>query len=310
MLEERKAALWEALNLGPEWVLRQELINLKEQEKKQAPVKAPVSEPSSETKVTRTISAVDTPNPRPAGTPASEFNASSSPRKTSGIPSPRGTTRTGRIKTIKGRGVNPEAFNQARVEKISASPWEELIPQIKQCRMCEISNQRICAVPGEGTPPQDLVLIGEAPGAEEDRQGIPFCGPSGKLLDSILKAIGLERGVNLAILNTIKCRPPMNADPTAQEMAACSAFLERQLTLMDPKVIVAMGKPAAKSLFGSDATLTSRRQIVHDMVIAGKNRKVIVTYHPAALLRNPADKRKAWIDWNLVIDTLEKVKNG
>lgn len=310
MLEDRKAALWEALKLGPEWVLRQELINLKQQEKKQAPVNTPVSEPSSETKAFRATAADTPPKPRLTAAPATAANTSSASRKTSGTPTLRTALTTGRIKTIKGRGVTTEAFNISRKEQISTSSWEELIPQIKQCRMCEISNQRICAVPGEGTPPQDLVLIGEAPGAEEDRQGIPFCGPSGKLLDSILKAIGLERGVNLAILNTIKCRPPMNADPTAQEMAACSAFLERQLTLMDPKVIVAMGKPAAKSLFGSDATLTSRRQIVHDMFIAGKNRKVIVTYHPAALLRNPADKRKAWIDWNLVIDTLEKVKNG
>ena len=163
--------------------------------------------------------------------------------------------------------------------------------------------------PGEGTPPKDLVLIGEAPGAEEDRQGIPFCGPSGKLLTTILHAIGLERGKDLAILNTIKCRPPMNADPSAEEMAACWSFLERQLELMDPKVIVAMGKPAAKSLFGTDETLTSRRQKVFDMVIAGKSRKVIVTYHPAALLRNPSDKRKAWVDWCLVLDTLNKARN-
>lgn len=294
MLDERKSALWQALGLGPEWVLREELQEL---QREQAPVNAPAPVSAAATPISPT--ALRQPSPVSAHPQSSVMPAPQVPAQPKKVPARR----------KEGRGVAPDAFSPARTEKIKNSSWTEIISEVKNCRICDISSHRICAVPGEGTPPKDLVLIGEAPGAEEDRQGIPFCGPSGKLLTTILHAIGLERGKDLGILNTIKCRPPMNADPSAEEMAACWSFLERQLELMDPKVIVAMGKPAAKSLFGTDETLTSRRQKVFDMVIAGKSRKVIVTYHPAALLRNPSDKRKAWVDWCLVLDTLNKARN-
>lgn len=297
MLDERKSALWQALGLGPEWVLREELQELQHE---QAQINVSVPAPAAPATPAPTVPAASrqpsaaSVRPQSPAMPVSRMPAQ--PKK---APARR----------KEGRGVAPDAFSPARTEKIKNSSWTEIISEVKNCRTCDISSHRICAVPGEGTPPKDLVLIGEAPGAEEDRQGIPFCGPSGKLLTTILHAIGLERGKDLGILNTIKCRPPMNADPSTEEMAACWNFLERQLELMDPKVIVAMGKPAAKSLFGTDETLTSRRQKVFDMVIAGKSRKVIVTYHPAALLRNPSDKRKAWVDWCLVLDTLNKARN-
>lgn len=306
MLDERKSALWQALGLGPEWVLREELQQIQEEQRKTASAEAnqtssssphPAAPPASSQKNTAPAKVAEAPV-RNAHTTQSPAKASRYERKT--------FASTGKGES---RGISEEAFSSDRIEKIKNSSWNEIISEIKNCHICDISQQRICAVPGEGTPPKDLVLIGEAPGAEENRQGVPFCGPSGKLLTTILHAIGLERGKDLGILNTIKCRPPMNADPTTEEMAACSAFLERQLELMDPKVIVAMGKPAAKSLFGTDETLTSRRQKVFDMVLAGKSRKVIVTYHPAALLRNPLDKRKAWVDWCLVLDTLNKARN-
>ena len=297
MLDERKSALWQALGLGPEWVLREELQEL-QHEQAQAHVPAPVP------------AAPSAPAPTAPAALRQPSAASAHPQSPA-MPSPRVPAQPKKAPTRRkeGRGVASDAFSPARTEKIKNSSWTEIISEVKNCHICDISSHRICAVSGEGTPPKDLVLIGEAPGAEEDRQGIPFCGPSGKLLTTILHAIGLERGKDLGILNTIKCRPPMNADPSTEEMAACRCFLERQLELMDPKVIVAMGKPAAKSIFGTDETLTSRRQKVFDMVIAGKSRKVIVTYHPAALLRNPSDKRKAWVDWCLVLDTLNKARN-
>ena len=289
MLDERKSALWQALGLGPEWILREELQELQH---KQAQVNVPAPAPTAPAALLQPSAA----SARPQSPAIPSHRVPAQPKKTP-------------ARRKEGRGVAPDAFSPVRTEKIKNFSWTEIISGVKNCHISDISSHRICAVPGEGTPPKDLVLIGEAPGAEEDRQGIPFCGPSGKLLTTILHAIGLERGKDLAILNTIKCRPPMNADPSAEEMAACWSFLERQLELMDPKVIVAMGKPAAKSLFGTDETLTSRRQKVFDMVIAGKSRKVIVTYHPAALLRNPSDKRKAWVDWCLVLDTLNKARN-
>ena len=148
------------------------------------------------------------------------------------------------------------------------------------------------------------MLIGEAPGAEEDRLGQPFVGPSGKLLDKILEAAKLDREKDLCIFNTLKCRPPLNATPEKAETMACRPFLERQIELIDPEVIVAMGKPAASWFFPDLKTLTPYRGKVHNLTVQGKPRKVIVTYHPSYLLRSPQEKRKAWLDWCLILDTL------
>lgn len=148
------------------------------------------------------------------------------------------------------------------------------------------------------------MLIGEAPGAEEDRLGQPFVGPSGKLHDKILEAAKLDREKDLCIFNTLKCRPPLNATPEKAESMACRPFLERQIELIDPEVIVAMGKPAASWFFPDLKTLNPYRGKVHNLTVQGKPRKVIVTYHPSYLLRSPQEKRKAWLDWCLILDTL------
>ncbi|WP_300878523.1 uracil-DNA glycosylase, partial [uncultured Parasutterella sp.] len=175
---------------------------------------------------------------------------------------------------------------------------------VQDCRACEISSSRLHPVFGQGNPPCRLMLIGEAPGAEEDRLGQPFVGPSGKLLDKILEAAKLDREKDLCIFNTLKCRPPLNATPEKAETMACRPFLERQIELIDPEVIVAMGKPAASWFFPDLKTLNPYRGKVHNLTVQGKPRKVIVTYHPSYLLRSPQEKRKAWLDWCLILDTL------
>ncbi len=168
---------------------------------------------------------------------------------------------------------------------------EALVPAIDACRKCTLGHSRQCSVPGEGSPQAGLVVVGEAPGATEDETGRPFVGRAGKLLDDILKAIGLGRE-DVFICNVLKCRPPENRDPEPLEVAACSPYLHRQLELIGPRVILAMGRPAAHALLGVNASLGELRGKLHHY----RGIPLIVTYHPAALLRNPHWKRPTWDD--------------
>jgi len=145
---------------------------------------------------------------------------------------------------------------------------------------------------GVGDEKADWLLVGEAPGAEEDRVGEPFVGQAGRLLDNMLAAIGLRRGENVYICNVLKCRPPGNRNPEPDEVAKCTPFLLRQIELIEPKLIVAMGRFAAQTLLNTDASIASLRGRVHRYA----ERPLIVTYHPAYLLRNLPDKSKAWSD--------------
>ncbi len=175
----------------------------------------------------------------------------------------------------------------------------ELLPlaaEILACQRCGLSETRIQAVPSVGHPKAKLVFVGEAPGAEEDRQGIPFVGRAGQLLDKILAAIDLSRD-DVHILNILKCRPPGNRDPEAEEIIACKPFLERQLEILEPQIIVALGLFAARWLTGKKDSLTKLRETgPHEY--AGI--RVFATYHPAALLRNPNWKRPAWVDFQAI----------
>jgi len=152
----------------------------------------------------------------------------------------------------------------------------------------------------------DWMLIGEAPGAEEDRLGEPFVGQAGKLLDNMLAAIHLKRGENVYIANVLKCRPPGNRNPEPEEVAKCTPHLRRQIELIGPKLIIAMGRFAAQTLLGTDATIASLRGRVHSY--AGV--PLIVTYHPAYLLRNLPDKAKAWADLVFAKTTMGSIKQG
>ena len=168
---------------------------------------------------------------------------------------------------------------------------DALVPVIDACRKCALGHSRQRSVPGEGDAKAGLVVVGEAPGATEDETGRPFVGRAGKLLDDILKAIGFRRE-DVFICNVLKCRPPENRDPEPLEVAACSPYLHRQLELIAPRVILAMGRPAAHALLGVNASLGELRGKVHRY----RGIPVIVTYHPAALLRNPHWKRPTWDD--------------
>ncbi|MEX3638734.1 uracil-DNA glycosylase family protein [Paraburkholderia sp. BR14320] len=170
--------------------------------------------------------------------------------------------------------------------------WDALAERVAGCEACRLCEKRTNTVFGVGDREADWMLIGEAPGENEDRQGEPFVGQAGKLLDNMLHSLALARGTNVYIANVIKCRPPGNRNPQPDEVARCEPYLQRQVSLVKPKLIVALGRFAAQSLLKTDASISSLRGRVHTY----EGVPVIVTYHPAYLLRSLPDKAKAWTD--------------
>ena len=180
----------------------------------------------------------------------------------------------------------------SREEQIARMEWPALKAAVKSCTACGLRAGCTQTVFGVGDESAQWLLVGEAPGAEEDRLGEPFVGQAGKLLDSMLAAIGLERGRNVYIANVLKCRPPGNRNPEPGEVAQCAPHLSRQIELIQPKLILAMGRFAVQTLLDTDATIASLRGTVHRY----QGVPLVVTYHPAYLLRNLPDKAKAWAD--------------
>ncbi|HEX4781934.1 MAG TPA: uracil-DNA glycosylase [Usitatibacter sp.] len=175
---------------------------------------------------------------------------------------------------------------------VSALGWDELEQAVRDCRQCGLCRQRKQAVFGVGARSGPWMFVGEGPGADEDELGEPFVGQAGKLLDSMLAAAGLKRGRDAYIANVVKCRPPGNRTPTPEEGSACAAYLDRQIELVAPRLIVALGKTAAIRLLGTEASLGSLRGRAHDY----KGTPLVVTYHPAYLLRSLPEKARAWED--------------
>jgi uracil-DNA glycosylase len=172
--------------------------------------------------------------------------------------------------------------------------WDFLRAEVLRCTKCSLHTSRTQGVFGVGSRTAEWMVVGEAPGAEEDRRGEPFVGRAGHLLDAMLKSIGLSRTTNVYIANVLKSRPPGNRDPKPEEVAACLPYLMRQVELLKPRVMLAVGRIAAQNLLATDAPLGRLRGKVHRF--GELNTPLIVTYHPAYLLRTPSDKRKAWED--------------
>ncbi len=196
------------------------------------------------------------------------------------------------------RGVPADA---PELGDAGAMDWAELKAAVAGCTACELHKTRTRTVFGVGDENADWLFIGEAPGAEEDAQGEPFVGQAGKLLDNMLKSIGLKRGDNVYITNVVKSRPPDNRNPLPDEIAACMPYLQRQIELIQPKLIVTLGKIASEALLGNKATVASLRGKVH----AYQGIPLIVTYHPAYLLRTLQDKARAWEDLCLAKQTMQ-----
>jgi DNA polymerase len=182
----------------------------------------------------------------------------------------------------------------------AGAEWQALQAEVAGCTKCGLATTRTRTVFGVGNAQADWLVIGEAPGAEEDRQGKPFVGAAGKLLDSMLLAIDLSRDRNVFVANMLKCRPPNNRDPRPGEVDACLPYLMRQIAAIKPKLILTVGRIAAQNLLATDAPLARLRGRVHRF--GPLSTPLIVTYHPAYLLRTPADKRKAWEDLKFARD--------
>ncbi len=196
----------------------------------------------------------------------------------------------------------------------SALDWPALRCAVESCTACGLADGRTQTVFGVGHPQAHWMVVGEAPGEEEDRRGEPFVGRSGKLLDNMLRAMGLQRDVGdpcdpacqVFIANTLKCRPPGNRNPRPDELAQCEGFLIRQIELVQPRIILAMGAFAVQSLLRSSAPVGQLRGRVHRY----HGVPLVVTYHPAYLLRNPGQKARAWDDLCLALDTVQATAAG
>ncbi len=211
--------------------------------------------------------------------------------------SKRNTVETEMPENIKLAVNEPSNAATYKADKFNAEDFmtalnlEELHSKIHNCQKCGLSKSRTNFVFGDGNPNADIMLIGEAPGAEEDKTGIPFVGRAGKLLTDILKAINLTRE-EIYIANILKCRPPKNRDPQPEERDACMPYLLKQIDLIKPKMILCLGRIAANTLLGTNQSLTKLRENVHEF----HGVPMIATFHPAALLRNPNWKRPVWED--------------
>jgi DNA polymerase len=184
-----------------------------------------------------------------------------------------------------------ENIVEAKPVNVADMNWQQLAQQVASCQLCELHVTRTQAVLGVGNQQAELMIVGEAPGADEDRQGEPFVGRAGKLLDAMLNAIGMNRQ-QVYIANVLKCRPPNNRDPHISEIVCCDPYLQRQIALIQPKLILALGRIAAHHLLITQQSLGSLRGRLHNY----NGIPLMVTYHPAYLLRTPLDKRKAWQD--------------
>ncbi|MCP1726177.1 DNA polymerase [Natronospira proteinivora] len=200
-------------------------------------------------------------------------------------------------------GTQPSDPSPSSQPEVAGLDWSALTEQVAHCQRCRLHETRTQGVFGVGNPEADWLFIGEAPGAEEDRRGEPFVGRAGQLLDAMLHAAGQSRD-SVYIANIIKSRPPKNRDPKPEEIAACLPYLRRQIQLIQPRLVMLVGRVSAQTLLDSTAPLGRLRGQVHRL--PGFGIPAVVTYHPAYLLRSPLEKRKVWADLRLARKTLEE----
>lgn len=211
--------------------------------------------------------------------------------------------------SLKCRSDTLETQNQEDIMAVAekAAELEKIAGEVQECRKCELGSLRTNTVPGEGNPNARIMFIGEAPGADEDAQGRPFVGRAGQLLDKIIQACGLKRS-DVFIGNILKCRPPENRDPRAEEIISCLPYLQRQIEIIEPEIIVALGAHAARTLLNTTKPIGQLRGQFHEYY-AGIGRppvKLMATYHTAYLLRNysPENRRRVWEDMKKVLAEL------
>ena len=296
-LSSRRDAVLREMGLGPIWRLRARHAEVDVTEDSAPEDSAPawtgtaaaIATPRAEAPPTPMARSVEPepaagPQPRPAH-PAAPRNAEP-PRIHAARPQPPATP------TPAATLAAPAAPDPARSARIATLDWDALEAGIRDCKACVLCERRKQAVPGVGDRQARWMLVGEGPGAEEDQRGEPFVGQAGRLLDNMLAAIGLKRGEDVYIANAVKCRPPHNRTPERGEIAACLPYLDRQIALVQPQLLIALGRPAAQALLDREIAISAARGKRFERAGVA----VVVTYHPAYLLRNPQDKAKAWED--------------
>lgn len=307
----------EELGLATRWVTRGSVVAgavtpVEDAVASAQPAQLRTSEPPAESRVSQrnaeppadreTASANDTPRRAPAKVSTAAQSQPQSPPDDfawfDDLPTtpPQPGTRNGAGQTAIEPSMEPS------LQSVATLDWDALGERVASCERCRLCEKRTKTVFGVGDRDADWMLVGEAPGENEDRQGEPFVGQAGKLLDNMLHSLDLARDRNVYIANVIKCRPPGNRNPEPDEVARCEPYLQRQVALVKPKLIVALGRFAAQSLLKTDSSISSLRGRVH----AYEGVPVIVTYHPAYLLRSLHDKSKSWADLCLARDTLRQ----
>lgn len=258
MTASRREILIAEMGLGPVWRLRDRAAEAAARAVSAAPEKQAVREP-------------------PKGAPAR--------------PQPAGPAGRNTVPALGTLTANP-ADDSAREQAILGMSWTDLQQAVAGCTACGLCRTRKNTVFGVGDAAAQWMIVGEAPGSEEDAGGVPFVGQAGHLLDNMLASLDMSRGKNVYIANVLKCRPPGNRNPEPAEVAQCSPYLVRQVALIQPRLILALGRFAAQALLNTDASIASLRGRLHEF----NGVPVIVSYHPAYLLRSQADKAKAWED--------------
>lgn len=224
----------------------------------------------------------------------------SSPARREGAEETRSASNTSLLVGEVAHSAGEGSLARSDGSAISKLDWSSLEAAVKSCTQCVLHRSRTQAVFGVGDKQAHWMVVGEAPGADEDEQGEPFVGRAGQLLNSMLKAMGLQRE-QVFIANVMKCRPPQNRDPLPNEAACCKPYLQRQIELVNPKLILCVGRIAAQNLLNTDTPIGKLRGQIHRLGEA--QRPVVVTYHPAYLLRSPGEKRRAWEDLMLAMAT-------
>lgn len=295
MLDTARSRIWEAMQIGPQWLLRDTEDPLLDEMTKKRLAPAPVRE-----------------TPASARTGASAPASLASPRASVTHRAPRAGAATHPVEGTSVRAADTVipivTMPEATAAAAKTADWETLRGLADACRACPMGATRQHMVFAEEGREARFVIVGEAPGGEEDFQGIPFVGKSGQLLTAMLNVLGIERRKDVTILNVLKCRPPGNRNPKPDEVAACSVFLRRQLEILQPDVLFLMGRFAVTSLLNlpPESSIGRTRGTIYEVRVGAKMVPAVTTYHPSYLLRRPEEKAKAWEDLVLLKQTLAR----
>lgn len=300
MLDAARSRIWEAMQIGPQWLLRDTEDPLLDEMTKKRLAPAPVGETPAEAPASLRTAA---PAPASRVAPSRAPVTHRAPRAGAATHPVEGTSARA-ADTVISIVTMPEATAAAA----KTADWETLRGLADACRACPMGATRQHMVFAEEGREARFVIVGEAPGGEEDFQGIPFVGKSGQLLTAMLNVLGIERRKDVTILNVLKCRPPGNRNPKPDEVAACSVFLRRQLEILQPDVLFLMGRFAVTSLLNlpPESSIGRTRGTIYEVRVGAKMVPAVTTYHPSYLLRRPEEKAKAWEDLVLLKQTLAR----